>query len=183
MKYNLLKDTAFQELVKGTGILLKAFDPTGATEPLKTDILCTTKDGIKAELKTTFIDAGANIDNAPKNTMELKMIDERTATLSTTVVGITKELLKTMIAGATVSTDKVMANAELKAEDFQDIWFVADVATGGTLAIKLSNALSTGGFSISTKDKENGEFTLELTGHYSIVNPEICPMEFYVLEV
>ena len=48
------------------------------------------------------------------------------------------------------------------------------------IAIKIMNALSTGGFKIKSDDKSKGNFDFEYTGHYSIKNAETVPYEVYI---
>ena len=48
------------------------------------------------------------------------------------------------------------------------------------VAIKLINALSTGGFSLQTAKNGKGQLGIELTGHVSINDQNTVPMEFYV---
>ena len=50
----------------------------------------------------------------------------------------------------------------------------------GYIAIRLINALNTGGLQITTQNKAKGQFAFEFTGHYSIKNPEIVPYELYI---
>ena len=51
---------------------------------------------------------------------------------------------------------------------------------GGFIAIKLLNALSTGGFQLQTADKSKGQFAFEFTGHYSMSAQDIVPFEIYI---
>lgn len=68
----------------------------------------------------------------------------------------------------------------LNQTDFTDaIWWVGDRADGGLVAIKLLNALSTGGFSLQTTKKGKGQFSMELTGHVSLTAQSVVPMVFY----
>ena len=74
----------------------------------------------------------------------------------------------------------------LKAEDFKDIWWIGDYSdensgdSAGFIAIKIMNALSTGGFKVKSDDKAKGNFDFEYTGHYSIENIETVPYEVYI---
>ena len=56
---------------------------------------------------------------------------------------------------------------------------MGDRADGGMVAIRLINALSTGGFSLQTTKNGKGQVSMELTGHVSIKNQDTMPMEFY----
>lgn len=81
---------------------------------------------------------------------------------------------------------KIVPRQKLATDDFADIWFVGDYsdktadATGGFVACKIKNALSTGGWSFVTADAEKGKFAFEFTAHYSISNPDAVPLEVYI---
>ncbi len=81
---------------------------------------------------------------------------------------------------------KIVPRQKLVTDDFADIWFVGDYsdsnadATGGFVACKIKNALSTGGWSFVTADAEKGKFAFEFTAHYSISDPDAVPFEVYV---
>jgi len=47
------------------------------------------------------------------------------------------------------------------------------------VAVKLINALSTGGFSLQTTKNGKGQISLTITGHVSINAQDVVPMEFY----
>lgn len=70
--------------------------------------------------------------------------------------------------------------------DFTDLWFIGDYSeknTGndaGFVAIRIKNALSTGGFSLVTADMEKGKFAFEFTGHYSMAAQDAVPFEVFV---
>ena len=72
---------------------------------------------------------------------------------------------------------------ELKDTDFADVWWVGDLSDGGLCAIRLINALSTGGMSLQTTKDGKGQISVTLGGHYSINNQDVVPMEFYVKAV
>ena len=66
---------------------------------------------------------------------------------------------------------------------FADIWLIGDYSGengNGYIAIRLINALNTGGLQITTQNKAKGQFAFEFTGHDSIKNPEIVPYELYI---
>ena len=72
---------------------------------------------------------------------------------------------------------------DLEQTDFEDaIWWVGDRSDGGMVAIKLMNALSTGGFSIQTTKSGKGQISVELMGHFSIDAQNTVPMVFYSTE-
>ena len=72
-----------------------------------------------------------------------------------------------------------MPRRDLAQTDFQDIWWVGDKADGGIVAVKLMNALSTGGLNIQTTKNGQGTNQITLMGHVSIDAQNTMPMEFY----
>ena len=74
---------------------------------------------------------------------------------------------------------KITPRRDLKQTDFADIWWVGDRADGGLVAVKLINALSTGGLSLQTTKNGKGQVSIELTGHVSINAQDTMPMEWY----
>lgn len=80
----------------------------------------------------------------------------------------------------TAQGPKVVPRRNLSLSDFESaIWWVGDKADGGMVAVKLLNALSTGGFNLKTTKNGKGQLTLEITGHVSINAQNVVPMEFY----
>ena len=134
----------------------------------------------------SFIDFGDDIDNCPKNTMELKELDSYDIKLSGNFVSVKADSIKSVVAAGDVSGVKITPRNELKAEDFKDLWWVGDYSdkngtkNGGFLAIHMKNTLSTGGFQIQTGDKAKGQFAFEYTAHYSITNIDEVPFEVYI---
>lgn len=79
--------------------------------------------------------------------------------------------------------EMVTPRATLAQTDFTDeLWWVGDRADGGLVAVKLSNVLSTSGFSLQTTKKGKGQVSLELTGHVSINAQTVVPMDFYSMD-
>lgn len=194
MEYAKYPSNTFETLVIGAGVLLSEFDPATATV---TDgkILGPTSGGISFEATPSYTDFGEDIDNVPKNTKELKRIEDWEVKMSGTFIAITPETARYLAAAAdlTTSSGKITPRdtLDLTAEtgDFRDIWLVADYSdknttgtgkTAGFVAIKLMNALSTGGFQIQTEDKEKGKFAFEFTAHYSKDAADTVPFEIYI---
>lgn len=186
MKYTQIPADTFQKLQMNAGIFCKTFSPaTGEV----TGLLGATTGGGQFTASPEFSDFGEDIDNCPKNTKELKRQDDVTVTMSTTFVTIDTTTAKLMIGAADIDnqdTTHIVPRRDLTAADFGDVWWVgdySDVNTGndaGFCAIHLLNALSTGGFSVQTTDKGKGNFAIELTGHYSVSNPDTVPYEVYI---
>lgn len=183
MTFTKIPADTFQKLQLNAGILLKNFTPsTGTVEDA--DIVGATSGGMSFRAQPTFTDLGADVDNAPKNTKELKHLDDWTVTLGGTLITMDENTAKLLAAAADVSNGKVTPRVDLKKEDFSDLWWVGDHGDDkGFIAIHLTNALSTGGFQIQSADKAKGKFSFEFTAHFSMDDPDTVPFEIYVGEV
>lgn len=182
-RFTKIPTSTFDELQVEAGVLLKNFDvETGnfADE----DILTATTGGIQLNIKPSFSDYGDDVDNCPVNTRELKMIDDIEVSVSTTAINISEDNIMYMLGAADkdAETGAITPRKTLALTDFKDIWYVGDLANGGYIAMKISNALSTDGFSLKTSKKGKGAFALTLTGHYSIDNVDDVPCEIYLGE-
>jgi hypothetical protein len=181
--FTKIPESTFQDLQLDAGVLLKTFDPDDVAAPDDADIICATTGGISVSCVAEYEDFFADVDNAPNNVMEGKKLTGWTCTLSTTSLGTSPELIRLALGAADIdgtNTSKIVPRRDLDiTKDFSDIWWVGDKADGGMVAVKLMNALSTGGFVIKTTKNGKGQITLELTGHVSIEDQDTVPMEFY----
>lgn len=186
MKYTQIPANTFEKLQMNAGIFCKTFAPaTGEV----TGLLGATTGGGSFTASPEFSDFGEDIDNCPKNTMELKRQDDVTVTMSSTFVTIDTSAAVMMIGAADIDSQDsthIVPRRDLSVDDFDDIWWVGDYSnintgtTAGYCAIHLMNALSTGGFQLQSTDKGKGNFAFELTGHYSISTPDVVPYEVYI---
>lgn len=188
MKFTKIPSDAFQKLQINAGILTTDFTPATGTVGESGQIGATTG-GITFTAKPTYSDFGADIDNCPENMKELKRLDSWVATASGTFVNADTAIAKMLCGAADIGktdTTKVTPRNDLSAADFSDIWLVGDYSdkngevNGGFIAIKLLNALSTGGFQLKTADKAKGQFAFEFTAHYSISAQDTVPYEIYI---
>ena len=182
MKFTKIPQSTFEELQINAGILLKDFDVSTGTFA-DSDIITATTGGIQIDVKPTYEDLGEDIDNCPKNTMELKRkADADEVTMSTTALCITENILLYTLGAADkdANTGAIKPRKDLKTTDFKTIWWVGDLSNNGYVAVKISNALSTEGFSIKTSDKGKGQISLGITGHVSIDAQDVIPAEFYI---
>ena len=184
MKYTQIPVETFNQLQINAGILLNKFDP--ATPPAEEDKLGATTGGISFSAAPSFSDFGEDIDNCPKNTLELKRQDDVEVKLSGTFVTISTESCKRLISAADISAEdpnKIIPRRDLKLEDFQDLYWVGDYgATDGSyILIHVMNALSTGGFKLQSTDKKKGQFAFEFTGHYSMKAQDVVPYEIAIV--
>lgn len=189
MKFTQIPSDTFQKLQLNAGVLATTFDPsTGALTA--TNIIGATTGGIAFEANPEYEDFGEDIDNCPKNTKELKKLTSWEVLLSGTYVSMDTEIAKSMAGAADIDTSdqtKIVPRNDVDVEkDFSDIWFVGDYSdentgdSAGFIAIKVINALSTGGFHLQTTDKGKGNFEFEYTGHYSMEEQDTVPFEIYV---
>ena len=186
MKFTQIPTTAMEEMQLNAGVLLSSFNPSTAEV---SGIIGATTGGIKFSATPTYSDFGEDIDNCPKNMMELKRQESVEVKLSSTFVTVTTAVAKKLMSAADIDTSdqtKIKPRNELKTEDFADIWWVGDYSdkngatNGGFVAIHVMNALNTGGFQLQSGDKSKGQFPFEFTGHYSIDAQDVVPYEVYI---
>lgn len=188
MKFTKIPSDAFQKLQINAGILTTDFTPATGTIGEAGQIGATTG-GVNFTATPTYSDFGEDIDNCPKNMKELKKLDSWEVKMTGTFVNADTAIAKLLCGAAdigTTDTTKVTPRNNLADADFDDIWLVGDYSdkngetNGGFIAIKLLNALSTGGFQLQTSDKAKGQFAFEFTGHYSMSAQDIVPFEIYI---
>lgn len=182
-KFTVIPQDTFEGLQLDAGVLLNLFDPT-APEVVDSAIICATTGGISASCTPSYSDLGEDVDNCPVNMKELKHLDSWEATMSFTSLGTSKEAIRLALGAADIDAESgaIKPRRNLSQSDFTDIWWVGDRADGGCVAVKLKNALSTGGFSLQTTKAGKGQISVELTGHVSINDQNTMPMEFYSLD-
>ncbi len=183
MRFTKIPVTTFENLAINAGVLVDSFNPsTGVIG----NILGATSGGVKSDIVPTFKDWGEDIDNAPKNTKELKKLESIEIKMSGTFVSVTANLVKKLIGAASIVGNKIIPLDDVTSADFSDLWLVADYSdkngetNGGFIAIKYMNVLSTGGFKMTTAAKDKGKFDFEFTAHYSMANQTVVPCEIYI---
>lgn len=178
-KFTVIPKDTFDALQLDAGVVLNKFDPENPVAPADGDIICATTGGINASCIPTFSDLGEDVDNCPTNMMELKHLDGWECKMKFTSIGTSPEAIKLSLGCADVTGNKIVPRRDLEQTDFSDIWWVGDRADGGLVAIRLMNALSSGGFELQTTKGGKGQVNVELTGNVSIKNQNVVPMEFY----
>ena len=186
MKYTQIPTTTFKKLQMNAGILVDSFVPaTGAIG----NLLGATTGGVNFSDAITFQDFGDDIDNCPKNMMELKKIESREVKMSGTFLTVDANIAKMLVgAGDIDSQDSthIVPRSDLEMSDFTDLWWIGDYsdvntgASAGFLAVHLMRALNTSGFAIQSTDKGKGQFAFEFTGHYSMDAQDEVPYEIFV---
>lgn len=186
MKYTQIPETTFQELQLNAGIFCEDFDPSTGTV---TGLFGATTGGGQFTATPTFEDFGDDIDNCPKNMMELKKLTEWAVTMASTLLTLTPDSAKKLIAAADADPDDethIIPRRDVLLKDFGDIWWVGDYSDvnddddAGFIAIHLMNALNTGGFQIQSTDKAKGQFAFSFEGHVSMDAQDVVPFEIWV---
>lgn len=182
-RFTKIPQNAFAALQMDAGVLLNTFDPTDP-EISDSAIITATTGGITVTCEPTYSDFAEDVDNAPNNLKEFKHLDGWNCTIETTALGTSQELIRWSLGAADVDvvTGAIKPRRDLDQEDFADLWWVGDRADGGFVAIKLINALSTAGFTLTTTKNGKGNIGITLTGHVSLSNQETMPMEFYSVD-
>lgn len=187
MKYTTTPSDLFQHLQMNAGIITEEFIPeTGEFNK----IIGATTGGISFTATPEFSDFGEDIDNVPDNMLELKKKSSETVSATGTFVSVSAQLAAKLVGAADIEENenyiKIVPRRDVLRSDFKTIWLIgdySDINTGeraGYLAIKIMNALSTGGFQMQTTDSGKGNFAFELMGHYSLENQDQVPYEIYV---
>lgn len=188
MEYTKVPTTAYDQIAMNAAMVCTSFIPeTGVASGQ----LGVTSGGVSVTFQPNLIDLGEDMDNVPKNTMELQRVDGETVTVGFTLVTVNTATAKLAMAAADIDgTDatKITARDTLKTTDFKnDLWIIGDFSsknkgtgTAGYCAVHLKNVLSTGGFSWQTQDKGKGQFANTLTAFRSLEDPDTVPFEMFV---
>ena len=191
MKFTQMPAQVNKKIQLNAGFLTTTFDPS---DPIvdRSAIIGATSGGSSFEAKPNFSDFGDGIDNCPKNTMELKRLDDVEVKISGTFITMDADLAEKLMAAADTVTasglSEITPRADLDLSDFQDLWWIGDYSdkngatNGGYIAIEMLNTLSTGGLKVKVDDKKKGQFDFEFTAHYSMNSPQTIPYKIYIQE-
>lgn len=186
--FNTITSDELDHIQVNAGMLLKTFDPASPAAPTAANIISATTGGITASCIPTFEDFGADIDNCPANTKEMKRITGWDCTFSTTLLDMNEDTFKLSLGAAvkyaatSTRPATVEPRAQVAIQDFADLWFVSERVDDKIVAIQLENALSTGGFSYKTQKNGKGQLTVTFTGHVSLSSLNDVPMKFYLCD-
>lgn len=176
-EYTKVPEDTFEKLGINAGMLVDSFNPE--TRVIGNQIGATSG-GVNITCKQNMKDMGEDVDNCPKNTAELANIENWECKLSGTFVTIDSDSLSRLLAAATKAGKKISPGMRLSISDFKDLWYICDYGEGGFIAVHMMRALSTGGLSIQSADKDKAKFSFEFTGYSSLEDQDTVPMEFYI---
>lgn len=185
MEFTKIPQDTFEQLQVDAGVLVKEFTPTTSATLDESKIITATTGGIQVSCVPTYSDYGEDVDNCPANMKELKHLDSWECRMAFTALGTSVDLIKLSLGAADVdgtNKAKIIPRRDLDQADFGDLWWIGDRADGGFVAVKIMNALSTSGFSLQTTKNGKGQNSIELTGHVSINEQDVVPMEFYSID-
>jgi hypothetical protein len=175
--YKRIPENTFNHLQMNAGIICTSFDVGTGTVG---GIVGASTGGIQIDATPEYEDMGDDVDNCPKNMMELKTIKSWECKIAGTWLTTSASAMKALIGSATVSGNHVTLKNKLAKEDFQTYWFVGDYGDAGFLAVRLANALNTSGLSLKTDDSNKGQLSFEYLGHYSMDAQDAVPLEIYI---
>ena len=178
-KFNVIPETAFNDLILGAGILLKNFNPNTGGFTFA-DIVCATSGGVKTACTPKFIDLADGAENIRPGLAKFKMVDSWDASMTFTSLNAAVEGLRLALGPADLDGDyKVTLAVNTYITDYlKDIWWVGARGDDGIVAMQLKNALSENGLEISTEDNGKGRHKVTLKSQ-RIMGDKDVPMEFY----
>lgn len=184
-RFTRVASDAMEALQLNAGVLLSNFNPANPyVTPSDADIIATTTGGINPTCEPEYSDFGEDVDNVPNNMMEFKHLDGWNCAMGFTTIKFNEANTVWALGAADTTTlsngvKKIVPRRNVAIADFKDIWWVGDKANGGAFAVRLKNALSTGGLNIQSTKNGKGTNQMTLTGHVSIYDQDTMPMEFY----
>lgn len=175
---------AASKMQMNSGLLLNRFDITNPVAPLDADIICDTTGDYSITCQPQTQDFFEDVNNGYTNMMEGKQITGWDCRLTITSLSMTEDSLKFSLGAADVQADGGIRGRMLyRLSDFQSVYWIGDMFDEDKLlVVVMDHTVSTGGVSLTTRNKGKGGLQLELTAHGSLADPERVPMAFYVLE-
>lgn len=171
-----LRAETFQNLQLNAGIFIKnlAYDSIADADALKTAIRTAITDGTNILGATrgggTFVATREvrtpEVDGMRYGFVGSDFVDSADAYLSTTLVEVTPETVKSTLGNATVTTSgkktTIQMHTAIEDSDYIDsLTWVGDLADGRYVAITLFNALNTADFTLTFADKGEGTLAAE----------------------
>lgn len=183
--FTIIPSDVLDQVQMNAGVLLSRFDISNPYQtPADEDIIAVTTGGINAVCNPQSMDLLEDVDNAPNNTIEGRIITGYECSMGFTSIKFNAENTAWSIGASDTVTlangvKKVTPRVDTTAADYRDIWWVSDKANGGAYAVCLKNAISTGGLNIQSTKNGKGTNQTTLTGFVSAENQKDIPMEFY----
>ena len=167
---NVLTADAFKSIPKGSGNILSDFS-LETPKIDETNVIHATQGGVTITYQ-----------NSTEDTLSEMEVTGTTATISYTTPNADPKSIQLAIGTADIDPEDpthVVARLKTALTDFKPIWWVGPMIGGGFIAVKLYNAMSTGGLSLKSEHRGGGSMQITLTAFADLENPEQAPMEFY----
>lgn len=180
-----LRTDAFDALEVEAAMIATVFDPDNPWRPLLNDeILGTTTGDVSINYSIDTQDYGADVNGFPNNVMEMKRKTGETASISFNSITFNAQNTKWALGAADISyrsngVKVVKPRKNINLSDFEDLYAYCEKADGGMYVVLLRNALSTGGLAITTSKNNKGQMQQTITGHVSLAEQTLMPMEIY----
>ena len=174
---------AASKMQMNAGLLLNSFNVATPTEPADSAIICDTTGDITITCKPDTQDFFEDVNNAPSNTKEGKRITGWTCTLAFNCLSFTADALALALGAASTGSDGgISPRTQYESADFDTIYWVGDMFDEDKLlVVKIENAVSTEGITLTTTKNGKGGLAVTLTGHTSTSDLTKIPMTFYIL--
>ena len=185
-KASRIAENAINNIQVDAGVILKGtgFNPADPKLFNDSDILLTTTGSPTINCTPTTEDFFADVNGAPNDSKEGKRATGWTCNVGGTAIDFDATRLAYYIGSTKATTNGlgIQPKFQYDPSDFKDIWALFDMADPTKLfAVKIKNALNTGGLAFSATKNGKGQTSFTFTGHASASNPEEVPMEFYFL--
>lgn len=185
IQFKQVKTSAIDGIEVDSGMLLKNFNIATPSTPADADILGITSGGFTFTANADYEDFGADIDNVPNGSKEFKRRTAWHVSLTTNLLDQNVDNIKFAL-GAKVSSSvsgiggedadgdhfnmsSITPNKNLKSSDFQDLYAAFNLLDGiSWVVIKINNALSTGGYQLTTSKNGKGQTAITIEGHPTI---------------
>lgn len=184
LDFDILQKQDFEEMTFDSGVIVKDFDPSNFVMPSEGDISIITSGDITVNDTVTSVDLGEDVNNIHVAYKELQVVTGKPApTISVTALRFNVNDIRRALGAADIDTTdnrKIKTRLYYKSTDFENLAFIMHRADNGYVAIVMSNALSTGGLSITASKSTKGRMALTFTGYRSINAKDVGEIEYYV---
>lgn len=175
-----VKQDVFNNLGLGAGIITTAEPTVDSTTNEVTindaDILGATRGGGTFNPNPQV--RSRSIDGLAANTVQIHAVDRYEPTLSATFITASLEVLLKGVGFGDISAEDVLtARHEVKATDYETIYFVESMSDGGVKIYELDNAICTAGAAVKTNNEGETEIPLTFVGNYTINDQDTPPFK------
>lgn len=164
------------------GVFVKSYTKGVAIDP-ENIIGATRGGGTIAIVPTTH---NVDIDGAPTNTALLTRIDDWTATFTATMLEFGEDNIDFALGGSVTKTRqtngdvKIVPTETITLANYQTIYWIGALLSGENIVVKFSNAMNTGGLTITQNNRGEGTYGVNIVAHYNPQSLSTVPIEITV---